>query len=141
MKKVVLALTVVLLWAGSLHATAPLNRIQQENPQPGTVAWQLTNPAENRQIEGYASLTSVPVGGNISLFVSTSDPLFTLTVFRMGWYGGTGGRRVMGPQILPGVMMAVPGSAEIFDRALRLLQAKKVVVPTIATAKLIRRQP
>ena len=29
-----------------------LNRIQRENRQPGTTAWQLTNPADNRQIEG-----------------------------------------------------------------------------------------
>ena len=75
-----------------------LNRIQRENRQPGTTAWQLTNPAENRQIEGYASLTSVPVGGNIDLFVNTQDPTYTLNIFRMGWYGGKGGRKVFGPQ-------------------------------------------
>jgi hypothetical protein len=64
-----------------------LNKIQRENLQPGTTAWQLTNPAVNREIEGYASLTSVPVGGNIDLFVSTQDATYMLTVFRMGWYG------------------------------------------------------
>src|SRR5712691_1851276 len=90
MKKLVIALTVLLFWAGSLHGTSPLNRIQQENRQPGTTAWQLTSPADNRQIEGYASLTSVPVGGNISLFVNTQDKTYSLTVYRMGWYGGKG---------------------------------------------------
>src|SRR6266700_5651057 len=80
-----------------------LNRIQKENLQPGTTAWQLTNPADNRQIEGYASLTSVPVGGNIDLFVNTADATYSLTIYRMGWYEGAGGRRVLGPQILAGV--------------------------------------
>src|SRR5262245_28394591 len=76
-----------------------LNPIQRENRQPGTTAWQLTNPADARQIEGYASLTSVPVGGDISLFVNTQDRTYSLTVFRTGWYGGTGGRKVLGPQV------------------------------------------
>jgi hypothetical protein len=108
MKKLVLALTVVLLGAGSLHGTALLNRIQQENRQPGTTAWQLSSPADNRQIEGYASLTSVPVGGNISLFVNTADATYSLTIYRMGWYGGKGGRKVLGPQLLAGVQQVTP---------------------------------
>src|SRR6266576_1423509 len=85
-----------------------LNRIQRENRQPGTTAWQLTNPADDRQIEGYASLTSVPVGGDIDLFVNTKDVNYTLTVFRLGWYGGKGGRKVLGPQTLPGVGLLEP---------------------------------
>jgi N,N-dimethylformamidase beta subunit-like protein len=85
-----------------------LNKIQRENRQPGTTAWQLTNPAENRQIENYASLTSVPVGGDIDLFVNTHDATYTLTVFRMGWYGGKGGRKVLGPQTLPGIQQPIP---------------------------------
>jgi len=91
-----------------VSAVAPLNRIQQENRQPGTTAWQLSNPADNRQIEGYASLTSVPVGGNINLFVNTADATYSLTVYRTGWYGGTGGRRVLGPQTLNGVQQVTP---------------------------------
>jgi hypothetical protein len=88
--------------------SSPFNLIQRENRQPGTTAWQLTNPADNRQIEGYASLTSVPVGGNIDLFVNTQDSRYTLTVFRMGWYGGKGGRKVLGPQTLAGVQQVTP---------------------------------
>ena len=40
--------------------------------------------ADNRQIEGYASFTSVPVGGNIDLFVNTKDASYTLTRFSHG---------------------------------------------------------
>lgn len=85
-----------------------LNAIQKENRQPGTTAWQLTNPAENRQIEGYASLTSVPAGGNIDLLVNTQDPTYTLNIYRMGWYGGKGGRKVFGPKTHHGVQQAMP---------------------------------
>ena len=84
------------------------NVIEDENLQPGTTAWELTNPADNRQIEGYASLTSVPVDGDIDLFVNTQDSSYTLTVFRMGWYGGKGGRKVLGPQTLSGMQQVIP---------------------------------
>src|SRR5258708_33248732 len=76
-----------------------LNLIQKENRQPGTTAWQLTNPTDNRQIEGYASLTSVAVGGDISLFVNTADTTYSLMVFRMGWYGVDQGKRYLSPPV------------------------------------------
>jgi hypothetical protein len=91
-----------------LDAASGQNLIQQENSQPGTTAWQLTNPAYNRQIEGYASLTSVPVDGDIDLLVNTQDANYSLTVYRMGWYGGKGGRKVLGPQTLAGVQQVMP---------------------------------
>lgn len=101
----------VLLWCSlsQLSPAATLNVIQKENRQPGTTAWQLSSPANNREIEGYASLTSVLAGGAINLFVNTSDPTYSLTVFRMGWYGGKGGRKVLGPQLLPGIEQVTPG--------------------------------
>ena len=89
-------------------AASGQNLIQQENSQPGTTAWQLTNPADNRQIEGYASLTSVLAGGDIDLFVNTQDSSYSLTVYRMGWYGGRGGRQVLAPQTRPGVHQVTP---------------------------------
>ena len=102
-------LLLVLICAGAAKiALANTNKIIKENLQPGTTAWQLTNPADNRQIEGYASLTSVPVGGNIDLFVNTSDKTYSLMVFRVGWYGGKGGRKVLGPQVLAGVQQVTP---------------------------------
>src|SRR3954447_11855200 len=78
-------------------ATAPFvgkaqNPIQTENSNPGTSGWQLSNPAVNREIEGYASLTSVNIGGSINFSVSTSDSTFKIEIFRTGWYGGVGAR-------------------------------------------------
>src|SRR4051794_3823633 len=56
------------------------NAIQDENALPGTTSWQLTNPATNREIEGYASVTSVNQGKKISLFVNTADANYAIDV-------------------------------------------------------------
>ncbi|WP_341527423.1 N,N-dimethylformamidase beta subunit family domain-containing protein [Nostoc sp. UHCC 0302] len=71
------------------------NPISIENQKTGTFDWQLTNPAIRHEIEGYASLTSVNRGNEIKLFVNTKDPSYTIEIFRMGWYGGAGGRQII----------------------------------------------
>ncbi len=71
------------------------NPIQVENLKAGTTDWQLTNPALNHEIEGYANLTSVNRGGQISFYVKSNDANYTIDIFRAGWYGLAGGRRVM----------------------------------------------
>ncbi|WP_225896597.1 N,N-dimethylformamidase beta subunit family domain-containing protein [Amazonocrinis nigriterrae] len=71
------------------------NPIIIENRKIGTTDWQLTNPATKREIEGYASLTSVNRGEEIKLFVNTKEPSYTIEVFRMGWYNGAGGRLII----------------------------------------------
>src|SRR5687767_8076923 len=84
------------------------NTIQIENGKPGTTAWQLVNPAIDHEIEGYASLTSVNRGGQIRLFVHTTDPSYTMDVYRLGWYGGAGGRQVAGPITRTGIRQVMP---------------------------------
>ena len=78
----------------SAHAFGS-NPIQSENAKLGTTAWQISKGATNHQIEGYASATSVNRGGSISLFTNTTDSSYSIEIFRMGWYGGLGGRRMM----------------------------------------------
>ena len=70
------------MWAS---ASTP---IELENARTGSATWQLTNPAEYGEIEGYASLTSVNRGKAIKLFVNTQEPFYTIEIYRMGWYGG-----------------------------------------------------
>jgi len=84
------------------------NPIIVENQQPGTTDWQLTNPATEHEIEGYASLTSVNRGSQISLFVNTQAPNYTIEIFRMGWYGGLGARRMMEPIQRSGIKQPPP---------------------------------
>ncbi|MDQ2100808.1 MAG: hypothetical protein QQW96_24575 [Tychonema bourrellyi B0820] len=83
-----------------------------ENQKPGTADWQLTNPAIKREIEGYASLTSVNRGDAIKLFVNTNEPNYTIDIFRMGWYNGLGGRRMNDPIIRKGIRQSPPQEDE-----------------------------
>ncbi len=99
--------TLALCCLGCICAFAG-NPIQNENANLGTSEWQLTNPAVSREIEGYASLTSVNVGSAIRFFVSTSDPTFHIDVFRTGWYGGLGARLMTTISGLPGAVQATP---------------------------------
>lgn len=84
------------------------NRIQTENALPGTAEWRLTDPVTagwptNQdstfpEIEGYASTTSANTNQTITFFVDVRvpgpNPTFSFEVFRMGWYGGVGARRM-----------------------------------------------
>jgi regulation of enolase protein 1 (concanavalin A-like superfamily) len=72
------------------------NSTQIENAKPGTTEWKLvTRGFASGAIEGYASLTSVNRGGQIALYVNTAETRYTIDIFRMGFYGGTGGRRML----------------------------------------------
>jgi len=85
----------VLLFLSFLLALpAAANAITDENTLPGTDQWNVHNRAVNGEIEGYASATSVAPGETIRMFVNSIDPEYTIEVFRMGWYGGAGGRRM-----------------------------------------------
>ena len=84
------------------HARAanPDSAIKSENDKPGTTDWQLTYvkfdaKAKYRQslIEGYCTRTSVAAGEKIGFCVSTEPAsAFLIDVYRLGYYGGTGGR-------------------------------------------------
>src|SRR5882724_2478266 len=81
--------------------------IRAENAKPGTTDWLLTrtlvDPATQFRcpaIEGYGSRTSLRAGDRLAFFVSTNPASpFTLDLYRMGFYGGKGGRLVarLGP--------------------------------------------
>ncbi|TMD64075.1 MAG: Ig domain-containing protein group 1 domain-containing protein, partial [Chloroflexi bacterium] len=99
-KGIVMTLFVVGLLASTLgFATLPVagadNPVVVENQQPGSAAWTLTKTADdvNNQIKGYASLTSVLQGGSISFSISVNPAqAYSIDVYRIGYYGGLGGR-------------------------------------------------
>ena len=96
----------LILW--EVPAQLAQNPVQLENARTGTTAWQLHDSADNQEIEGYANLTSVNRGGQIEFYVNTQDSSYTIEVFRMGWYGGLGGRRETQPVTLPGIAQPIP---------------------------------
>ena len=86
--------------------------VVEENRRPGTTEWQLRNcrfddpitlashPLVRRlrssAIEGYASATSVYQGDGVDIVVSLDPPgSFVVHVYRMGYYGGAGGRHML----------------------------------------------
>ncbi|MCU1349104.1 MAG: hypothetical protein JWO56_2134, partial [Acidobacteria bacterium] len=86
---------------------AAQNVVQLENRKPGATDWD-TFPEANGEIEGYASATSVNRGGTISFYVNTTEPSYTLQIFRVGWYNGLGARKVLGPVTRTGIRQTTP---------------------------------
>jgi hypothetical protein len=88
------------------------NHIQIENSMPGSSDWVLTNPALQREVEGYMSRTSIQRGQNISLFYSSQEAeQVKVEVFRSGWYSGVGGRKVLSATA-PGINQDMPLSGK-----------------------------
>jgi hypothetical protein len=90
---------------------APVNALAQENAKPGTLEWQLQytgfdTPASmasypmvrylrSISIEGYANKTSLYPGESIDFKVSLNPGgKFFIDIYRMGYYGGKGGRHM-----------------------------------------------
>ncbi len=76
-------------------ATPISHIIQNENAHLGTSSWQV--PYDNgatTQIQAYAGATSVSPGQKLALYVSTrkEGTLYSISIYRLGWYGGLGGR-------------------------------------------------
>jgi hypothetical protein len=94
----------------SCGGTAGLNPVQIENAKKGDNSWQLSKPALDHEIEGYASAVSVSRGEEIAFFVNTKDRSFFLEVFRMGWYGGAGARKVQPTITLAGQQQLLPAT-------------------------------
>jgi hypothetical protein len=87
--------------AGQENVNVPTEQDMIGGPQVAQ-ALQLTDPATNREIEGYASATSVNRGEDIRLYVNTSEPTYTIEVLRLGWHGGRGSRSMMQPIVRTG---------------------------------------
>ena len=94
---------IALIGLGSLLTVhtlfAATNPIIAENQNPGTTDWRINynigtfSSDTNGEIKGYASATSVNKGDSINLHVSVNPAqTYAIDVFRMGWYGGAGGR-------------------------------------------------
>lgn len=101
---------------GSAAESTAVNPIVMENGNGGTGDWQLTRVRVDRPdgcrsavIEGYCSKQSVAAGEKIEIMVSTEPAAdFRIEIFRTGYYGGRGARRmkVLGP--LHGEPQTVP---------------------------------
>ncbi len=92
------------LASGAERSPAASGVIAAENRKPGTTDWQLTfvrtQNHRSEMIEGYCSHTSVRPGGTIDVFLSAKPATdVTIDLYRIGYYGGKGGRHMarLGP--------------------------------------------
>lgn len=71
------------------------NIIEQENALQGTEGWKIPpGQGATTQIQAYSSETSVAPGQTITFYVSTQveGTPYSIGIYRLGWYGGYGGR-------------------------------------------------
>lgn len=100
--------SVMLNRPGAAASEARHNPIVAENQKEGALDWQLTRVRLDRgptgyrapAVEGYVSRQSVKAGESLDFMVSTKPAsAFKIEIFRMGWYGGRGARKMaeLGP--------------------------------------------
>lgn len=85
--------------AGTVHAQCsnPANAIVAENCLPGNPQseWDIQNgDAGDPTIQGFATDISVNQGGTIYFKIKTDASAYTINIYRMGYYGGMGARKV-----------------------------------------------
>jgi hypothetical protein len=79
----------------ALHPTGS-QVIREENARAGTDAWRIKNYAAAGEIQAYADRASVNAGEALEFHVSTrqAGSRYQIEFYRMGWYGGSGARRI-----------------------------------------------
>jgi hypothetical protein len=85
--------------------------LREENSRPGSPHWPVLPHQVQGAIEGYAGQASAVAGDRVVLHVSTTSTRYHVEAYRMGWYGGIGGREVWRSPPLRGRVQAVPGPA------------------------------
>ncbi|MEN9798062.1 MAG: hypothetical protein RL653_1758 [Pseudomonadota bacterium] len=71
------------------------NPVSRENALPGDTGWQLQWLAGAEELSGYLSTDSAAAGERVVARVHSARALpITWMLYRVGWYGGAGGRKV-----------------------------------------------
>lgn len=112
--------------------------VRSENERPGTRDWLLTktgvDPATKYRcpwIEGYCSHAGIEAGETLEIMVSTNPASpFTLDVYRMGYYGGTGARRMASLGSFRGSIQPDPPIGPNRIRECRWEPAVRVPIPS-----------
>lgn len=94
------------------HLASPLGPtsawLNEENARAGDGSWMSGPAAPAGAIEGYTNVTSVNLGRELTVFVSSSSSHFAAKIYRMGYYRGLGARLVETKSRLAGRLQAIP---------------------------------
>ncbi|WP_157972497.1 twin-arginine translocation signal domain-containing protein [Saliphagus sp. LR7] len=111
---------VTTLGLAALSDRAAANPTRAENQRSGDDDWLPTAPGGarpagthpediNHHVEGYPSQTSVAPAESLDFHVSTAPAAdYRIDVYRLGWYGGAGGRRVASLAEKEGEQQSIP---------------------------------
>ena len=114
------------------------NDVRRENEKPGTRDWMLAKTAIDPTtkyrcpwIEGYCSHTSIGAGETLRFFVSTnpSSP-FRIDLYRLGFYGGAGGRQVASLGTFHGTVQPDPPIGEMRLRECQWESCVELKIPS-----------
>ena len=78
---------------GPSDCSAPANAIVAENCLPGNTGWDVTGAGDS-DILGFTTDISVNRGDSIAFKINTPSTDYRIDIYRMGYYGGTGARKV-----------------------------------------------
>lgn len=98
-----------LISSGGSGTGRPTGFVKLENQLPGSDAWKMgdrgTRPADDvgLQVKGFPSATSAIPGESLTFFITVAKPeAYVVDIYRLGWYGGKGARRVTASPALDG---------------------------------------
>lgn len=132
------------------NAAERSNLITTENQKSGTTDWLLTKikkgtrppkfepddePYEKgwrhrKELEGFVSHTSIRAGEILKIYVSTDPAIkYRLDLFRLGYYGGKGGRLVKSFNSLQGVSQPIPADGERNVRECKWTESAALEIP------------
>ena len=86
---------------GPIH-TGDTTSLAVENLRPGNAGWRIARAADTANLAVWASPYEVTNGDLVTVRIRSTLPALTLTVYRIGWYGGAGGR-VMTQRVLSSI--------------------------------------
>ena len=111
----------------------PQNSIEAENCLPGNpeTDWQVTGSGD-LSIQGFATDMSINAGQTISFKVNTDAHAYVVEIYRLGYYGGLGSRKVA--VLSPSAQLPQVQPACIFDNATSLIDCGNWAVSAAWTA-------
>ncbi len=92
---VMIGIALIFPMEGRSSCTAPSNVIESENCKPGNPAgeWDISG-AGDPSIQGFATDISVNKGETVHFKIQTDVGSYRLDIYRIGYYGGSGARKV-----------------------------------------------
>lgn len=105
--------------AASTACRNPANRVVAENCRPGNpqTEWDV-NGSGDPKIQGFAADISVNLGERISFKVRAGSPAYRIDLYRLGYYGGAGARRIA--TVRPSMPLPLEQPACLTDMSVRL---------------------